>query len=55
MDGSRERQLRGAAAPTDGVLGLEDRDTRAMARELDGGGEAVRAAADDDGAALSQS
>ena len=46
---SRQRQLRGASPTADGLLGLDDANGAPGLRESDGGGEAVRAGADDDG------
>jgi hypothetical protein len=45
----RECQLGRARAAADRVLRLEDEDRASGLREGDGGGEAVRAGADDDG------
>jgi len=44
-----QRQLGGARAAPDRVASLDDEDRAPGLRESDGGGEAVRAGADDDG------
>src|SRR6267378_2697015 len=49
VDKTGEGQRRGAAASADRVIRLIDRDGSAVARELDGGGEAVRSGSDNDG------
>ena len=49
MDESGERELRAANSATDLVPGFEQAHGRAGPCELDGGGEPVRAGADDDG------
>jgi hypothetical protein len=46
---ARKRQLERARSAADRVLRLEDEDEPSGLRESDGGGEAVRARADDDG------
>jgi hypothetical protein len=46
---ARKRQLERARSAADRVLRLEDEDGPSGLRESDGGGEAVRARADDDG------
>ena len=46
---ARERQLQGPCAAADRVLRLEDEDGASGLRQGDGGGEPVRARADDDG------
>jgi hypothetical protein len=46
---ARQRQLECASAAADRVLRLEDEDRSSGLRERDGGGEPVRAGADDDG------
>ncbi len=49
MTEAGQRQLGGARAAPDRVASLDDEDRAPGLRESDGGGEAVRAGADDDG------
>src|SRR3712207_8875075 len=47
VDEAGERYLRGACAPADGLFGLQHGHRTARARQLDGGGEAIRPGAHD--------
>ena len=49
MTEAGQRELRGARAPADRVARLDDEDRASGLRKRDGGGEPVRAGADDDG------